>query len=186
MGLTRCHSHTTTPWYKSKQKIQIEAGTLERFGSGGDVGSLREDLRHLMVVVQVVQAQDHVILEDPTLMTHEDISASLRVENLIYEEDSPTYIKGKRKYDETDLLGDEIVEVTRTRLREEEENVQIVWHKSIFDIHSIPLTSETMGASSNRIPPGVTLPQPLPLPVLEPVVADVAESREAARLGHLK
>ncbi|KAJ8548943.1 hypothetical protein K7X08_030909 [Anisodus acutangulus] len=75
----------------------IRLVALERSDPSSDVGSLKEELRQLRAAVQVVQARDQIILEDYSSTTQKDIVSLIRVKNLIDDEDSPTYPKGKRK-----------------------------------------------------------------------------------------
>ena len=105
-------------------------------------------------------------MEDPTRTMQLDISSLIYVKNLKEENDDDSLIKnkGKRKWDNVDPSGKDPEEATRSLCLQEDENLQIAMPNSLFDSHCIPLTSDDVGASTNRAPVELKMPSQLILP----------------------
>ncbi|KAJ8547600.1 hypothetical protein K7X08_011186 [Anisodus acutangulus] len=97
----------------------IKLEPLEQSGLSSDTGSLWTELQELRAAVQVMQAHDHVTLEDLPQTRHVDISEFVHVQQLVEDDDSPIAtpadVRWKRKRDEDDQLSNEQLERTRAR-----------------------------------------------------------------------
>ncbi|KAJ8556403.1 hypothetical protein K7X08_029794 [Anisodus acutangulus] len=68
--------------------FEIRLSAIEQSGSSSDTGSLWTELQELRVVLQALQARDHVTLEDPPPSRHVDILEFITFQQLDDDNDS--------------------------------------------------------------------------------------------------